>query len=150
MSIEACLVNFFFFNHVITLLFLRHFNLNIRVFLYKMLSSKTSFEWLSGQWMVFLYKNCLSFDEINTAGFTVNTWSLFKQFSTRMCWVWHGYSQINSFAWLAICHLTSYVRLWIMMLFARDATLLHFPSKRLFGYFCNVRIPCMNELTLAQ
>ena len=82
MSIEACLVNFiFFFNHVITLLFLRHFNLNIRVFLYKMLSSKTSFEWLRGQWMIFLYKNCLSFDETNTAGFTVNTWSLlFKQF----------------------------------------------------------------------
>ena len=38
MSIEACLVNFnfFFFSHVITLLFLRPFNLNIRVFLYKM------------------------------------------------------------------------------------------------------------------
>ena len=33
-----------------------------------------------------------------------------------------------------------------MMLFARDATL-QFPSKRLFGYFCNVRIriPFMNE-----
>lgn len=33
-----------------------------------------------------------------------------------------------------------------MMLFARDATL-HFPSQRLFGYFCNVRIPFLNEQT---
>lgn len=33
-----------------------------------------------------------------------------------------------------------------MMLFARDATL-HFLSQRLFGYFCNVRIPFLNEQT---
>ena len=41
----------------------------------------------------FLYKICLSFDEINTARFTVTTWSLlFKQFFHShvlgMTWLW--------------------------------------------------------------
>ena len=52
----------------------------------------------------FLYKNCLSFDEINTAGFTVNTWSLlFKQFFHSHVF---GYSQITPLhGWLsAISH----------------------------------------------
>lgn len=52
MLIEAFFVNLkmLFFNLVITLLFLRPFNLNVRVFFdHQMLSSKSSFDLLSGQ-----------------------------------------------------------------------------------------------------